>query len=139
MSSREGLRTVVAVTAEAVEPELPSATEFRATLRNWFRANVDASAQASYTDEDRKQTTARAYDAGMLHVTWPVEYGGRGLPPEYQTVFNEETAWCGWALTNSSGERCLMAAILAAAMAGSTSSSSVLSSMLIPATGRAAT
>ena len=102
MSSREGLRTVVAVTAEAVEPELPSATEFRATLRNWFRANVDASAQASYTDEDRKQTTARAYDAGMLHVTWPVEYGGRGLPPEYQTVFNEETAWCGWALTNSS-------------------------------------
>lgn len=91
-----------AVTAEAVESEFPSATEFRTTVRNWFRANVDAAAQASCNDADRKQTTAHAYDAGLLHVTWPVEYGGRGFPAEYQTAFNEETAWCGWALTNSS-------------------------------------
>jgi alkylation response protein AidB-like acyl-CoA dehydrogenase len=90
------------VTAEAVESEFPSATEFRTTVRNWFRANVDAAAQASCNDADRKQTTAHAYDAGLLHVTWPVEYGGRGFPAEYQTAFNEETAWCGWALTNSS-------------------------------------
>jgi alkylation response protein AidB-like acyl-CoA dehydrogenase len=93
---------VEAVTAEAVESSVPSTEEFRTSVRNWFRANVNAAEQASYTDEDRKQTTARAYDAGLLHVTWPVEYGGRGLPAEYQTVFNEETASCGWALTNSS-------------------------------------
>jgi alkylation response protein AidB-like acyl-CoA dehydrogenase len=91
-----------AVTAEAVEPEVPSITEFRAAVRSWFRANVDAAEQTSYTDEDRRRTTARAYDEGLLHVTWPVEYGGRGLPAEYQTILNEETAWCGWALTNSS-------------------------------------
>jgi alkylation response protein AidB-like acyl-CoA dehydrogenase len=90
------------VTAEAVESGFPSATEFRTTVRNWFRANVDAAAEASCNDADRKQTTAHAYDAGLLHVTWPVEYGGRGFPAEYQTAFNEETAWCGWALTNSS-------------------------------------
>jgi alkylation response protein AidB-like acyl-CoA dehydrogenase len=90
------------LTAEVVDSEFPSVTEFRTTVRYWFHANVDAAAQASCTDEDRKQTTAHAYDAGLLHVTWPVEYGGRGFPAEYQTAFNEETAWCGWALTNSS-------------------------------------
>ena len=93
---------MVMVTADAIEPEVPTVTEFRAAVRNWFRANVDATAQATYTDEDRKRTTARAFDAGLLHITWPVEYGGRGLPAEYQSVFNEESASYSWALTNSS-------------------------------------
>jgi alkylation response protein AidB-like acyl-CoA dehydrogenase len=90
------------VIADAVEPEVPSAQEFRLAVREWFQANVDSAAHASYTDGDRKRTTALAYDAGLLHVTWPTEYGGRGLPAEYQTVFNEEIASRGWALTNSS-------------------------------------
>ena len=30
-----------------------------------------------------------------------MEYGGRGLPPEYQTVFNEESAAYTWSLTYS--------------------------------------
>jgi alkylation response protein AidB-like acyl-CoA dehydrogenase len=93
---------VVMVTADAIEPEVPTVKEFRAAVRNWFRANVDATAQATYSDEDRKRTTAGAFDAGLLHVTWPVEYGGRSLPAEYQSVFNEESASYSWALTNSS-------------------------------------
>jgi alkylation response protein AidB-like acyl-CoA dehydrogenase len=93
---------VVLVTADAIDPAVPTLQEFRAAVRNWFRANVDATAQALYTDEDRKRATARAFDAGLLHVTWPVEYGGRGLSAEYQSVFNEESAPYGWALTNSS-------------------------------------
>jgi len=98
----EDVHTVGVVIADAVEPEVPSAQEFRLAVREWFQANVDSAAQASYTDGDRKRTTALAYDAGLLHVTWPTEYGGRGLPAEYQTVFNEEIASRGWALTNSS-------------------------------------
>jgi alkylation response protein AidB-like acyl-CoA dehydrogenase len=93
---------VVMVTADAIEPEVPTVKEFRAAVRNWFRANVDATAQATYSDEDRKRMTAGAFDAGLLHVTWPVEYGGRSLPAEYQSVFNEESASYSWALTNSS-------------------------------------
>jgi alkylation response protein AidB-like acyl-CoA dehydrogenase len=45
--------------------------------------------------------TAALFDAGLLHVTWPAAYGGRGLAPEYQTVFNEESAPFTWALTAS--------------------------------------
>jgi alkylation response protein AidB-like acyl-CoA dehydrogenase len=93
---------VAIVTSEAIEPEVHTLDEFRVAVRSWFRANVDATAQATYTDEDRKRTTAAAFDAGLLHVTWPMEYGGRGLPAEYQSVFNEESAPYGWALTNSS-------------------------------------
>jgi alkylation response protein AidB-like acyl-CoA dehydrogenase len=93
---------VVMVTADAIEPEVPTVNEFRAAVRDWFRANVEATAQPTYTDDDRKRTTALAFDAGLLHVTWPVEYGGRGLPAEYQSVFNEESASYSWALTNSS-------------------------------------
>ena len=83
-------------------PAVPALEEFRGTVRAWFRANVDAGAEATYTDGDRKRTTAAAYDAGLLHVTWPIEYGGRGLAPDYQTVFNEESAAYAWALTPSS-------------------------------------
>lgn len=87
--------------AGPIESEFRTPEEFRNAAREWFRANVDPHAQATYTDDDRKRTTAAAYDAGLLHVTWPVEYGGRGLPSEYQTVFNEESALYAWALTPS--------------------------------------
>ena len=32
------------------------------------------------------------FDAGLAGLTWPEEYGGRGLPNRYQTIFNEEAA-----------------------------------------------
>jgi alkylation response protein AidB-like acyl-CoA dehydrogenase len=88
--------------ARAPEPAVPALEEFRAAVREWLRANVDLRSEATYTDADRKRTTAAAYDAGLLHVTWPAEYGGRGLSPDYQTAFNEETAQYAWALTHSS-------------------------------------
>jgi alkylation response protein AidB-like acyl-CoA dehydrogenase len=84
--------------AETVEAVVPTLEEFRSAIRNWFAANVDHYDPPAYTDEDRKRTTAAAYDAGLLHVTWPIAYGGRGLPSAYQTVWNEETARYSWAL-----------------------------------------
>ena len=85
----------------AAEAGTPTLEEFRATIREWFRANVDGADPNTYTDEDRKRTSAAAYDAGLLHVTWPVAYGGRGLPSAYQTVSNEETAAYGLALART--------------------------------------
>jgi alkylation response protein AidB-like acyl-CoA dehydrogenase len=35
---------------------------------------------------------AALFDAGLAGLTWPTEYGGRGLTAHYQTVFNEESA-----------------------------------------------
>ena len=75
---------------------------FRAELRAWFQANVDPARRLACSAEDRRRTAAALFDAGFLHVTWPAAYGGRGLPPEYQTVFNEESGPFAWALTVSS-------------------------------------
>jgi alkylation response protein AidB-like acyl-CoA dehydrogenase len=88
--------------SRAAEPAVPVPEEFRVAVREWFYANVGTRSEATYTEADRKRTTAAAYDAGLLHVTWPAEYGGRGLSPDYQTVFNEEAAPYEWALTHSS-------------------------------------
>ncbi len=35
---------------------------------------------------------ALLFDAGLAGITWPVEYGGRGLSQAHQRVFNEEVA-----------------------------------------------
>lgn len=86
---------------EAVRADVRTPEEFRLAVRSWFCANVDPRAEPTFTDEDRKRITAGAFDAGLLHVTWPAEYGGRGLPPEYQTVFNEESAEYVWSLIPS--------------------------------------
>jgi alkylation response protein AidB-like acyl-CoA dehydrogenase len=82
-------------------PDVATLEQFRVAVREWFLANVDPQAEATYSDDDQKRTTAAAYDAGILHVTWPLAYGGRGLPPEYQTAFNEESAPYAWALIPS--------------------------------------
>ncbi|MGX9787818.1 acyl-CoA dehydrogenase family protein [Mycobacterium sp. MMS18-G62] len=89
------------MTAREAQTDVVTPEEFRVAVREWFRANVDPAAEATYTDEDRKRTTAAAYDAGLLHVTWPVEYGGRGLPPQYQTIFNDESSSYAWSLVYS--------------------------------------
>ena len=34
----------------------------------------------------------KVYDAGYSGIAWPVEYGGQGLPPEYELAFEEEAA-----------------------------------------------
>ncbi len=85
----------------ATQAAVPTLDEYRQSLRDWFRANVDGRDPNTYTEEDRRRATAAAYDAGLLHVTWHEEYGGRGLPSEYQTVFNEESAGYSWALAKS--------------------------------------
>lgn len=89
------------MTAQRVQSGGVTLEEFRVAVREWFGTNVDPQGEGSYTEDDRKRVTAAAYDAGLLHVTWPVAYGGRGLAAEYQTVFNEEAAAFAWALVFS--------------------------------------
>jgi alkylation response protein AidB-like acyl-CoA dehydrogenase len=49
---------------------------------------VESKEQLDYLREWQK----KVYAAGYLGMAWPAEYGGRGLPPEYQDVVNEELA-----------------------------------------------
>src|SRR4029450_14039920 len=37
----------------------------------------------------------RLHDAGWAGITWPTEYGGRGLGPAFEQIFHDEQAAYG--------------------------------------------
>jgi alkylation response protein AidB-like acyl-CoA dehydrogenase len=76
------------------------AEEFRAEVRQFladylpagFRfGQLDRADAHAWTDQWRKTMAA----AGLVGVTWPIEYGGRGLPKIAQVVLAEEFAKAG--------------------------------------------
>jgi alkylation response protein AidB-like acyl-CoA dehydrogenase len=75
----------------------PDEAAFRAELRAWLRDNwTDHAPTAGRPDVDAHRAwSTRLYEAGYIGLTWPAEYGGRGLPPTYQAIYYEETARAG--------------------------------------------
>jgi alkylation response protein AidB-like acyl-CoA dehydrogenase len=81
-----------------------SVEQFRGEALRWLDANVERSAPETRrrtrglvhrTVEDVAEHRARQkqlYDAGFAGITWPVEYGGRGLSRAHQTAFDEVAA-----------------------------------------------
>jgi alkylation response protein AidB-like acyl-CoA dehydrogenase len=71
--------------------------DYRARAREWLRANLDQ-ASASAAEAERTLASLRAeralqrrlYEAGYAGITWPREYGGQGLDPEYEHAFRAE-------------------------------------------------
>jgi hypothetical protein len=84
----------------ALEIDLgPEAAAFRDELREWLASNHPESSRAS---RSRRRGAARpggvdrgAGCAGYLCVSWPKEYGGRGLTGVEVAVMNEEFARAG--------------------------------------------
>jgi alkylation response protein AidB-like acyl-CoA dehydrogenase len=75
----------------------PAAVKFRTELREWLEANapkdLDRRSRLELgTDPDWTQALA---DAGYMCVSWPKEYGGRGLGGIEVAVMNEEFARAG--------------------------------------------
>jgi alkylation response protein AidB-like acyl-CoA dehydrogenase len=88
----------------------PDEAEFRAGARAWLDANAPRRGAtrfplprplgpgdfASDTAHDDDFVTAckawqgRLHDGGWAGVTWPVEYGGRGLGPAFEQIFHDE-------------------------------------------------
>ncbi|GAB3874857.1 acyl-CoA dehydrogenase family protein [Kibdelosporangium lantanae] len=71
---------------------------FRAKLREWYAANFDAGdvPAAGRPGIDYLRAWSRSlYDAGYVGLTWPREYGGRGLSPTYQAIYFEEMVRAG--------------------------------------------
>jgi alkylation response protein AidB-like acyl-CoA dehydrogenase len=76
--------TQAAVARESVE-------EFRERARAWLAAN--AAALGGPTADARlapRRALTALHDAGFGAITWPVEYGGRGLSSEHQDAFSAE-------------------------------------------------
>jgi len=80
----------------------PKAKEFRNELRGWLEANrpdelvgVDAERMMLGDAPAIREWTAKLSDAGYLCVSWPKEFGGRGLTGVEVSVMNEEFARAG--------------------------------------------
>jgi alkylation response protein AidB-like acyl-CoA dehydrogenase len=79
-----------------------SVEEFRREARDWIHANLEPrrpttgrEARGHRTLEDITAARAlqrRLFDAGYAGITFPVEYGGRGLTPAHERAFREEAA-----------------------------------------------
>jgi len=78
--------------------DTPEEAEFRARLRQWLR---DHSADAAIPDDPAARADAQnawhqtLYEAGYIGLSFPVEYGGHGLPPIYEAILNDELGRAG--------------------------------------------
>ena len=70
--------------------------EFRRQARTWIEANLVRRSEATETSDD-DYAAARAlqrklFDAGWAGLSYPAEYGGRGLTPAHERAFREEAS-----------------------------------------------
>ena len=78
--------------------DTPEEAEFRSRLRQWLR---DHSADAAIPDDPAARADAQnawhqtLYEAGYIGLSFPVEYGGHGLPPIYEAILNDELGHAG--------------------------------------------
>jgi len=88
------------------DPTAEELLEFRYEARRWLAGNMPRHDggrvvrgdpfQGRLSDAERvhraRQLQKTLFDGGYAGLVFPVRYGGRGLPPEYQQVFAEEAA-----------------------------------------------
>jgi len=76
--------------------ESPAEQTFRKDLRSWLEANrpepFDGDTHSPEYVEYLNKWQFELAQGGWLGITWPVEYGGRGLSPAEQAIFLEEMA-----------------------------------------------
>ena len=69
-------------------------TAFRAEVLAFLEATLPpkgAAVETGGTGVTRSVAFQRQLaDAGLAGITWPVEYGGRGLPGRFQRIFDRE-------------------------------------------------
>jgi len=76
----------------------PSEEAFREEVLTFLRATLsakgeEASGVVSFGGSGLSRSVAyqrQLADAGLAGITWPVEYGGRGLPGRYQRIYDAE-------------------------------------------------
>src|SRR5215211_96738 len=77
--------------------DTPDEAAFRAELRDWLCANWTEREPSAGLPvvEFHREWSRKLYQAGYVGLTWPKEYGGRGLSPTYQAIYYDETARIG--------------------------------------------
>jgi alkylation response protein AidB-like acyl-CoA dehydrogenase len=74
--------------------DTPEQAQYRATVRRWLEAHAHE-APAVGDVAGRREWQRKLADGGLAGVTWPAEYGGRGLGPLHQVVVNQELSHAG--------------------------------------------
>ena len=72
--------------------------EFRSELRSWLALNAVVDREATTDDERRNQMNEwhrLLYSGGWMGLSWPIEFGGRGLPLPYEAILNDEVGRIG--------------------------------------------
>lgn len=102
----------------------PAALAYRAEVREWLRGHAPAELNGVDIDDATPKTPEQAchlaqwaedvHRAGYMCVTWPAEYGGRGLTRLESAILDEEFARAGAPrMTRGVGEWLVAPAILA--------------------------
>ena len=64
---------------------------FRDAVRGWLAVNVPEAPPAGEPREQYlRRWHQRLFEAGWMGLSWPVEYGGRGLTDTHEAILNEE-------------------------------------------------
>lgn len=78
----------------------PNEQQFRDEFRAWLAANVPAEWVGSTNSEDRsdylcylRDWQRKLYEGGWAGISWPQQYGGRGVSLMEQAIFQEELAF----------------------------------------------
>jgi alkylation response protein AidB-like acyl-CoA dehydrogenase len=77
----------------------PNEQQFRDEFRAWLASNVPAEWEGSTNSEDRldylrylRDWQRKLYNGGWAGISWPQQYGGRGVSLMEQAIFQEELA-----------------------------------------------
>lgn len=70
-------------------------TAFRLRVREWLTANAPRDWRETTTTEAEmgalhRRWQRQLYDGGFVGLSWPVEYGGKGLTATYEAILNDE-------------------------------------------------
>lgn len=78
--------------------DTPEEATFRRDLRAWLVENGKPLPKARDEEERRRLLMdwhQRLYKAGWMGLSWPLEFGGRGLPMIYDAILNDEVGAAG--------------------------------------------
>jgi alkylation response protein AidB-like acyl-CoA dehydrogenase len=81
--------------------DTPEQAAYRREVRQWLQAHRDEAPPAAGSSEDtayinsRRAWQRKLAEAGLAGITWPKEYGGRGLGPMEQVTVNQELGAAG--------------------------------------------
>ena len=99
--------------------DTPQEAEFRTELRSWIQANLPEGWAERPPEGGRgdfewlRAWGRRMYEAGYVGLTWPAEYGGRGLSGVEVAIMNEEFGLAGVPrLTRGMGESLVGPAVI---------------------------